>query len=87
MQLGSDFNMLETLTHRVNWPLELAIYGPGPDLWLFNLSPVAHHRSSGQTSKDGRFEDASNMENALMQQPSHMHGAEGDYASVTNDRS
>ena len=27
-----------------------------------NLSPVAHHISQGQASKDGRFEDASNME-------------------------
>ena len=38
-----------------------------------NLSSVAHHRSSWQASKDGRFEDAFNIENALMQQPSHMH--------------
>ena len=28
--------------------------------------------SSGQASKDGRFEDTSNMEYTLMQQPSHM---------------
>ena len=38
-----------------------------------NLSSVAHHRSSWQASKDGRFEDAFNIENALMQQPSHIH--------------
>ena len=37
-----------------------------------NLSSVAHHRSSWQASKDGRFEDAFNIENALMQQPSHI---------------
>ena len=27
VQLGSDFYMFETLTHRVNWPEELATYG------------------------------------------------------------
>ena len=32
----------------------------------------AHHISSGQASKHGGFKDASNMENALMQEPSHM---------------
>ena len=39
VQLDSDFNMLETLTHRVNWPKELAIYGPWPDLWPLKISP------------------------------------------------
>ena len=39
VQLGSDFNMLETLTHTVNWPKELAIYGPWPDLWPLNFGP------------------------------------------------
>ena len=33
VQLSSDFNMSETLTHTVKWPQELAIYGPRPDLW------------------------------------------------------
>ena len=34
--------------------------------------PQTYHTSSGQASKDGRFEDALYMEYALMQQPSHM---------------
>ena len=33
VQLSSDFNLSETLTHTVKWPQELAIYGPRPDLW------------------------------------------------------
>ena len=37
------------------------------------VKPVAHHISLGQASKDDRFDEASYMENALMQQPSHMH--------------
>jgi len=35
-------------------------------------SPVAHHISPGWAFKDGRLEEISNMENALMQQPSHI---------------
>ena len=30
---SSDLNMLETLHERVNWSLQLVIYGPEPDLW------------------------------------------------------
>ena len=37
-----------------------------------NLSPVAHHISPGQASKDDRFDEASNMENALLQQRSRI---------------
>ena len=37
VQMGSDFNMLVTLLERVNWPLEIAIYGPSPDLWLLKF--------------------------------------------------
>ena len=43
-----------------------------------NLSPVAHHISSEQASKDGRFEDALYMEYALMQQPNHTWGLAGE---------
>ena len=39
VQLGWDFNMWETLTQRVNCPKELAIYGPGLDLWPLNFGP------------------------------------------------
>ena len=39
VQLSLDFNMSETLTQRVNCPKELAIYGPGPDLWPFRFWP------------------------------------------------
>ena len=39
VQRGSDFNTWETLTHTVNCPKELAIYGPGPDLCSLNFGP------------------------------------------------
>ena len=39
VQLGSDFNMWETLTQREKCPKELAIYGPGQDLWLLKFGP------------------------------------------------
>ena len=38
VQLSSDFNMSETLTHTVKWPQELAIYGPRHDLWPLRFS-------------------------------------------------
>ena len=37
-----------------------------------NLKTFAPHINPGQAFKDGKFEDAFNMENALMQQPSHI---------------
>ena len=37
-------------------------------------SPVAHHISPGWAFKDGRLEEISNMENALMQQPRIFYG-------------
>ena len=30
---GWNFNMLVSELAGVNWPEELTIYGPGPDLW------------------------------------------------------
>ena len=39
---------------------------------MANLSQVARHMSPGQASKDGKLEETFNMENALMQQPSHI---------------
>ena len=50
----------------------LASLEASPNLSRHKSGPVAHHTSSGQAFKDGRFEEALYMEYALMQQPSHM---------------
>ena len=55
------------------WPIPMASLLSGSMSPTYqNLSPIAHHISPGQAFKDGWFTEASNMENALMQQPSHL---------------
>ena len=39
VQLGWNFNMLVSELAAVNWPEELTIYGPGPDLWPLKFWP------------------------------------------------
>ena len=55
------------------WPIPMANLLSGSVSQTYqNLRPVAHHISQGQATKDGRIDDASTMENTLMQQPNHL---------------
>ena len=56
------------------WPIPLdSLLAGSVSPTYQNLSPIAHHISPWQASKDGRFENALYMEYALMQQASHIY--------------
>ena len=60
VQSGWNFNMLESELAAVNWPEELTIYGPGPDLWplkfwpwILSIDPVG--KIYGQNLSDHKY--------------------------------
>ena len=56
------------------WPIPLdSLLAGSVSPTYQNLSPIAHHISPGQASKDGRLEEILYMKYALMQQPSHIY--------------
>ena len=59
--------------HDHKWPIPLDSLLTGSVSPTYqNLSPIAHHTSPGRAIKDGRLEEILYIENALMQQPSHI---------------